>query len=88
MTQTKIVNLRKEKFEVYIGRGSIWGNPYIIGKDGDRDEVIEKFREYITKRPDLLKSLKTLKGKTLGCFCSPKKCHGDVLVDLIEGESF
>ena len=47
--ETKVVNKYKESYDVYIGRGSIWGNPFIIGKDGDRDEVIKKYEDYIKK---------------------------------------
>jgi hypothetical protein len=47
--------------------------------------VIAKYRAYILGRPDLLALLPTLKGKVLGCWCHPQECHGDVLVELIEG---
>ena len=50
-----------------------------------RDEAIESYREWIVKQPQLLKDLHELKGKTLGCFCKPKSCHGDVLVELVNG---
>jgi hypothetical protein len=68
-----------EPFDVYIGRPSKWGNPFVIGRDGTREEVIQKFEEYLDGSPELLADLHELKGKTLGCFCSPKACHGDVL---------
>ena len=77
------MNRRKEAFDVYIGRGSIWGNPFKIGPDGTRKEVIEKYREYILNNPELMAKLPELKGKVLGCYCKPKACHGDVLVELI-----
>ena len=71
----------------YVGRGSAWGNPYVIGKDGDRAEVIRKFREYasavILDKPEWLVPLK---GRDLVCFCAPLACHGDVLLEMI-GES-
>ncbi len=81
---TRVVNLRKEHHDVYIGRGSKWGNPFVIGKDGTREEVILKYKEYILNRPDLMNSLYELKDKTLGCYCKPLPCHGDVLIELIE----
>ena len=80
---TKVVNCKKEPFDIYIGRGSKWGNPFIIGKDGTRKEVIEKYREYFVNSKELMNSLKELEGKVLGCHCKPRSCHGDVLVDLI-----
>jgi len=67
---------------VYIGRPSIWGNPFVIGKDGTRDEVIAKYDTWITQKPHLLQRLGELRGKHLVCFCSPARCHGDVLLRL------
>ena len=78
-----VVNIRNDKYDVYIGRGSKWGNPFKIGRDGDREEVIDKYRKYIINKPELLDRLKELKGKVLGCFCKPKACHGDILIELI-----
>ena len=70
---------------VYIGRPSKWGNPFVIGKDGDRDTVVQKYRDWIMTQPRLLSQLHELKGKTLVCFCKPRACHGDVLVELVNG---
>jgi len=81
---TKVVNLRKEKYNVYIGRGSKWGNPFKIGVDGNREKVIKKYEKWIQKQPQLLNSLSELENKILGCFRKPLNCHGDVLVKLIE----
>ena len=50
-----------------------------------RDEAIESYHDWLLKQPQLLKDLYELKGKTLGCFCKPKQCHGDVLVELVNG---
>ena len=80
----KVVHRRKAKYDVYIGRPSKWGNPFEIGKDGTREEVIQKYRKWILKQPHLLNALDELKGKFLGCWCKPLPCHGDVLVELIE----
>lgn len=79
-----VVHCKKKHHDVYIGRGngSIWGNPFVMGKDGTRDEVIEKYRQWLLSNPELLGRVKELKGKILGCWCSPKKCHGDVLAEL------
>ena len=83
-----VVNKYKEDFDVYIGRGSVWGNPYVIGQDGTREEVIEKYKHYlwemITSKRISLDQLKNLKGKRLGCFCKPKACHGDIIVKAVE----
>lgn len=68
---------------VLIGRPSIWGNPYTIGKDGSRKEVVEKYRRYLMSRPDLLAKIPELEGAVLGCWCLPSPCHGEVLLELL-----
>lgn len=82
---TKVVNKYKESYDTYIGRGSKWGNPFVIGTDGNREQVISKYRHWITQGngKHLLNDLHELQGKTLGCFCKPQACHGDVLVELL-----
>ena len=75
----RVVNKRRESFDVYIGRGSIWGNPFVIGRDGDRAEVIRKYEAYLASQPELIVRLPELRGKRIGCFCAPQACHGDVL---------
>lgn len=85
MNETRVVNKYKEPYDVYIGRGSKWGNPFTVEQYG-RDECINKYKEYILSNPELLADLHELEGKTLGCFCKPKACHGDILVKLLTGE--
>lgn len=77
-----VVHCKREPYDVYIGRPSKWGNPFEIGKDGTREEVIEKYEAWLQTQTPLLSALKELKGQTLGCWCSPKPCHGDVLKRL------
>lgn len=84
----RLVHCERETFDVYIGRAcagrrrSKWANPFIIGKDGTRKEVIAKFRAWILKQPKLLADLHELDGKVLGCWCYNKSCHGEVLIEL------
>jgi len=84
MNKTIVVNKKHDSFDIYIGRPSIWGNPFKIGIDGTREQVIEKYRDYIFHNPYLMRRLYELRGKRLGCYCKPLACHGDVLVELIE----
>lgn len=81
---TKVVNIKHSKYDVYIGRGSDWGNPFThIRSMMTRQEAIEAYRVYLTtERPDLMARLSELKGKVLGCHCRPDSCHGDILVKL------
>lgn len=79
---TKVVHCKKEPYDVYIGRPSIWGNPFVIGRDGTREQVIEKYREWLLGQPSLVNQLPILEGKVLGCWCAPQACHGDVLLQL------
>lgn len=77
---------------VYIGRnmsfyikgalGSKWQNPFSVKKYG-RDECLKKYKEYIVANQNLLNDLEELRGKTLGCFCWPEKCHGNILIELL-----
>jgi len=82
---TKVVNLKHEFYDVRICRPGQWGNPFHIGRDGTREEVIEKYRKWILTQFNLLTQIHILKGKRLGCVCAPLACHGDVLVELVEG---
>ena len=84
--KAKVVNKYRDSYDVYIGRGSKWGNPFKIGENGDRNQVISLYKDWITKGEGqfLLNDLQELEGKTLGCFCKPHNCHGDVLVELLE----
>ena len=67
---------------VYIGRPSKWGNPFAIGRDGTRQEVVQKYKDYILSNESLLSQIHELRGKDLVCFCAPQQCHGDVLIEL------
>ena len=83
-----VVNKYKEEYDIYIGRGSKWGNPYVIGEHGTREDVIDTFRIYLWEqmksgritKEDLLE----LDGKRLGCFSKPQACHGDVIAKAVE----
>lgn len=91
---TTVVNVRggKTLFDVYIGRrvragkrvyeASPWANPYRIGRDGTREEVVAKYRAWLLDRPVLLARLPELRDKVLGCWCAPELCHGEVLAEL------
>ncbi len=84
---TKVVNVREvgwDAVDVFIGRPSKWGNPFMIGRDGTREEVIVQYEAYLFLNEELTKQLHELEGKTLGCFCKPLDCHGDVLVSYLE----
>lgn len=88
----KVVYFKKDPFDVYIGRPSKWGNPFTHHISGTlakfrvttRLEAIQAYEKWITEGEGqhLLKDLHELKGKTLGCWCSPLPCHGDVLLRL------
>ena len=87
LNMTTLVVHRNGPHDVYIGRPGIWGNPYIIGDHGTRAEVIEMYRHHLLSSPELLKLLPTLKDKTLGCWCKPNACHGDVIAELADKSS-
>lgn len=68
---------------VRIDRRTKWGNPFVIGKDGTREEVIAKYEAWLRSKPDLMLAVKLeLSGKDLLCWCAPLPCHGDVLLRI------
>jgi polynucleotide 5'-kinase involved in rRNA processing len=88
----RVVNLNQEEYDVFIGRGSKWGNPFTHIKDkatlaevivDTREEAIERYRVYLSENQDLMNSLDELEGKILGCYCKPKSCHGDILLEFL-----
>ena len=70
-------------FDVFIGRPSKWGNPFVIDRDGTRIQVIGKYKDWffeqLSKGQITYDDLLGLAGKILGCFCKPLGCHGDVI---------
>lgn len=83
-----VVNRRRTaRFDVYVGRPSIWGNPFSHEQEGTlaahlvatRAEAIAKFEEYLLASPDLMTRLHELRGRVLGCWCAPLPCHAEVL---------
>lgn len=95
--KTTVVNIRtSKKFDVYMGRGGPFGNPYVIGPDGNRPEVIRKFLIYFHERlrldPEWKVKVEALRGKILACFCRPIDgfsgqvlCHAQIVAAYIDG---
>jgi hypothetical protein len=82
----KQVGRRSSPDRVYVGRPSKWGNPFKIGHDGSREQVIARYREWILRQPALMAALPELRGKDLVCWCAPEPCHADVLLELANRE--
>jgi len=78
-----VVNLRHSKYDIDISRRGKWGNPFRIGRDGDRPTVIKKYRKWFFAG-NLCFDIEELRGKRLGCYCKPEACHGDVLVEFFK----
>ena len=79
MTELRVHNKHRNTAPanaVYVGRGSPWGNPFRIGRDGSRVDVIERFAREVLPTLDLV----PLRGKHLVCFCAPLPCHADILL--------
>lgn len=88
-----LVHWKQQPYDVYIGRPSKYGNPFSHkGATGaicvsNRGEAIWKYYLWLRDNPAKLEEfIGELKGKTLGCWCPPKPCHGDVLICLISGQ--
>lgn len=99
MAKPQIINMRGRRGQVplgavYVGRAqgrvglrqSKWANPFQIGRDGNRDEAIEKYRAWLLQQSDLTAALPELRGKDLACWCVPQRCHAEVLLELANGD--
>ena len=89
---TVVVNIKKEHFDVYIGRAGrgedgYLSNPFRIGQGTSREDAVKRFHGYFADRierdSEFKRRVLALKGKKLGCFCKPKACHGDVIADWL-----
>lgn len=99
----RVVHVSRDEYSIYVGRAvprrgfraSKWGNPFIVGSDGNLATVLTSYRAWLLTQPNLLAALPELRGKVLGCWCAPKGgvtaadphvCHGQVLAELAEKE--
>jgi len=88
-SKTKVVNIHKEKCDVYIGRAkrgqpdNILGNPFPMQSGDSRETVISKYASYFLKRWEhdevFRGAVLRTRNKKIGCFCHPKPCHGDLI---------
>jgi hypothetical protein len=81
----------KKPEHIYIGRcsghvkgadKSFWYNPFSVKKYG-RDKCLEMYKHYVMNNPEMMSKIEGLDGKTLGCWCHPEKCHGDILIEIL-----
>jgi Domain of unknown function (DUF4326) len=100
MRRTTVVTMKGHRDDpafadvIYVGRAMARGgwqlpasplaNPFRLGSDGSREEVVARYREYLLGRADLLALLPELRGKRLGCWCAPLSCHADVIAELAD----
>lgn len=86
--KTKVINIKRDmdREHFYVGRGSVFGNPFshkeskvVKEKTNTREEAVRAYYNFIIQNKVLLENAKELYGKTLGCFCHGKMCHADVL---------
>lgn len=87
---TNVVNKNTtDQYDIYIGRGSPWGNPFAIGhgEGPDRAEVITRYRDYFEEKINsdaaFRNGILSMRGMRLACFCKPEACHGDVIADYL-----
>jgi len=93
MAETTVVNLRDKPARPYcrIDRVTIYGNPFVIGPDGDREQVLRSYAVYFEDRIQrdarFRAAVLALKGKRLACWCAPEMCHGDIIVEWLQQQS-
>lgn len=84
--KTRVVHCKKEPFDVYIGRPGEWGNPFLVSRMG-REGAIAAFRAHVAAHPGMIARIRSeLRGKVLGCYCTPDPCHGDVYVEIADSD--
>ena len=93
MVKTRVVNIRKETCDVYIGRAGhgkdgYFGNPFRLEVTMARGSTLDRYRKYFYHRlgtdDEFRKRIGKLQGKTLGCFCKPNPCHGDIIKEYLD----
>mgnify|MGYP000459939650 CR=1 FL=1 len=85
--KTRVVHCKKSNYDVYIDRPSIWGNPFVKGKDGEKEDRIRKYRAWIMEQPELIaRAKRELRGRTIACWCKPEACHGDILAEIADAD--
>jgi hypothetical protein len=91
--KTRLINLRNSRQEkaVLIDRRTPFGNPFKMETEADRDKVCdlheEWFKDKIKKDASFRREVEALRGKTLACWCTPKRCHGDTIIAYLERDS-
>ncbi len=89
---TAVVNLRYEPYDQYIGRpghgqDGYFGNPFPLQPGEERGATLDRYRNYFEYRlktdPEFKARVHALRGKTLGCFCKPRPCHGDIICEYL-----
>ena len=93
--EVRVVSIYKDKYDVYIGRAGkgkdgYFGNPFLLLKGEERGSTIQRYRKWFYTRlerdSEFRERIENLRGKTLGCFCKPHACHGDVIAEYLNGE--
>ena len=92
---TRVVHCKVEKYDVYIGRPSIFGNPFKLNAGESRDATLERYRSWLMLPEQAAlreRAHRELKNKVLGCWCKPRAgfngqllCHGQILAGMVEG---
>lgn len=81
---TRVVHCKRDRYDVYIGRPSKWGNPFKLTSESARGSTLERYEAWLREQPHLMAAIGELRGKVLGCWCAPRPCHGDVLARLAD----
>lgn len=86
MADPRVFNKRSRAIPpdaVYVGRPTIYGNPFPMDGEAERNMVCDRYEAWIKTQPELLKAVRErLRGKNLVCWCAPKRCHADILLRI------
>lgn len=86
MSNSLVVHCKRASYDKYVGRPSLLGNPFVIGVDGNREQVVNKFEVYARERialdADYAAEIAACYNKVLGCWCHPLFCHAEIIHKL------
>lgn len=84
----RVVHCKRSPYDVYVGRPGPWGNSEPLRSESERDTAVDAYRDWLLHCPKLRALTPELRGKVLGCWCAPRRCHADVLAWLASARDF
>jgi hypothetical protein len=79
----RVVHCKREPYTHYIGRPSVFGNPFVLERECERDDILTYYNIYARRQGEVLDAIMALpEDAVLGCWCWPKPCHGEIIMEI------